>query len=216
MNSFRPLFALLALALAASGCQTKKVAYVKPELDAPQSWFPAAGPGRTLRRVAILPVYHPRLPGEWLKEVDFAFNGELSKKAVFEVVPVNRSAMEVLTDRREISSVEKVPGDLFRKLRDQYGVDGVMFNDLTQYSPYRPVSLGVRSKLVDIESGSILWASDVVLDSANTNVAAAARAYQKVLARDCYLVESDGGTVLMSPRLFAQFAAFSNYASLKR
>lgn len=216
MNLFRSIFLVVAVGLSAGGCQTKKVAYVKPELDAPQSWFPAAGPGRTVRRVAILPVYHPRLPGDWLKEVDFAFNGELSKKAVFEVVPITRSVMELLTDRREISSVERVPGDLFRKLRDQYGVDGVMFNDLTQYSPYRPVSLGVRSKLVDIESGNILWASDVTLDSANTNVAAAARAYEKVLGRDYSPVQPDGGTVLMSPRMFAQFAAFSNYASLKR
>ena len=216
MKRFCTVFLLVAGALSAGGCHTKKVAYVKPELDAPQSWFPAAGPGRTVRRVAILPAYHSKLPGEVLKEVDFAFNGELSKKAVFEVVPISRSSMELLTDRREISSVERVPGDFFRKLRDQYGVDAVMFNDLTQYSPYRPVSLGVRSKLVDIESGSILWASDVMLDSGNTNVAASARAYQKVLGRDNFPVQSDGGTVLMSPRLFAQFAAFSNYASLKR
>jgi hypothetical protein len=151
-----------------------------------------------------------------LKHVDFALNAELSKKAVFEVVPINRLEMETLVDRREISSVERVPGDLFRKLRDQYGVDGVMFNDLTQYSPYRPVALGMRSKLVDVESGNILWASDITMDSGNTNVAASARAYQKVLGRDNFPVESDGGTVLMSPRLFAHFAAYSNFASLKK
>jgi len=135
MKSFRTIFLLAVGALATGGCQTKKVAYVKPELDAPQNWFLPSGPGRPMRRVAILPVYHPRLPGEVLKDVDAAFNGELSKKAVFEVVPITRSAMELLTDRREISSVERVPGDLFRKLRDQYGVEGVMFNDLTHYSP---------------------------------------------------------------------------------
>jgi hypothetical protein len=185
-------------------------------MDAPQSWLAPSGPGRTIRRVAILPAYHPSLQGEVLKEIDLALNEELSKKAVFEVVPITRAAMELLTDRREVSSVERVPGDLFRKLRDQYGVEAVMFNDLTHYSPYRPVCLGVRSKLVDVETGSIQWASDVMLDSGNANVAASARAYQKVLCRDNSPVRSDGGTVLMSPRLFAQFAAFSNYASLKR
>ena len=216
MKQFRITFLMAAVAFAAGGCQTKKAAYVKPEIDAPQSWFLPSGPGRPMRRVAILPVFHPKLPGEVLKDVDSAFNAELSKKAVFEVVAITRSAMELLTDRREISSVERVPGDLFRKLRDQYGVEGVMFNDLTHYSPYRPVSLGVRSKLVDIESGSIHWASDIMLDSGNTDVAASARAYQKILGRDNSPIKSDGGTVLMSPRLFAQFAAFSNYASLKR
>ena len=91
-----------------------------------------------------------------------------------------------------------------------------MFTDHTHYSPYRPVSVGVRSKLVDIESGRIHWASDVLLDSGNSNVAAAARAYQKAFCRDNFPVESDGGTVLMSPRLFVKFAAFSNYSSLQR
>jgi hypothetical protein len=206
---------VLCVSLLNTGCHTRKTAYVKPELDAPQSWMAPSGPGRVIRRVAILPAYHPKLQGEVLKEIDMALNAELSKKAVFEVVPITRSAMELLTDRREVSSVERVPGDLFRKLRDQYGVEGVMFNDLTQYSPYKPVSLGVRSKLVDIETGSIQWASDVMLDSGNASVAASARAYQKLLCGDNSPVRSDGGTVLMSPRLFAQFAAFSNYASLK-
>jgi hypothetical protein len=216
MKQLRTIFLLGVAVLSTVGCQSRKTAYVKPEIDAPQSWFLPTGPGRPMRRVAILPAYHPRLPGEVLKEVDTAFNSELSKKAVFEVVPITRSTMELLTDQREISSVERIPGDLFRKLRDQYGVDAVMFNDLTHYSPYRPVSLGVRSKLVDIESGSIHWASDIMLDSGNTDVAASARAYQKILGRDNSPVRSDGGTVLMSPRLFAQFAAYSNYASLKR
>lgn len=214
----RITFALLCLLVgfASSACRTKKLAYTKPGIDAPQNWFAASGPGRVMRRVAILPVYHSRLPGETLRDVDLALNAELSKKAVFEVVSISRAAMEEMIERREVSSVERVPGDLFRKLKDQFGVEGVMFNDLTQYSPYRPVSIGVRSKLVDIESGKIHWASDVMLDSGNANVASAARAYQKVLCKDNFPIEGDGGTVLMSPRLFAQFAAYSNYASLKK
>jgi hypothetical protein len=219
MKSFSAVFSyslLLCGAALSGGCHTHKVAYVRPEIDAPQSWLAPSEPGRIIRRVAILPAYHPRLQGEVLRDIDVALNEELSKKAVFEVVSITRSDMELLTDRREISSVERVPGDLFRKLRDHYGVDGVMFNDLTHYSPYRPVSLGVRSKLVDIESGRIHWASDIMLDSGNANVAASARAYQKVLCGDNSPVRSDGGIVLMSPRLFSQFAAFSNYASLKK
>ena len=216
LSRITPLCLILGV-LSTSGCRSPKpLAYVKPELDAPQSWFRPTGPSRAMRRIAILPVHHARLPGSLLRDIDIAFNEELSKKAVFEVVPVTRETMEKLVDRREVSSVEQIPGDLFRKLRDQYGVEGVMFNDLTHYSPYRPVCIGVRSKLVDIETGGIHWASDLMLDSGNANVSAAARAYQKVLCKDNFPIEGDGGTVLLSPRLFAQFAAFSNYASLKK
>jgi hypothetical protein len=169
-----------------------------------------------MRRVAMLPIYHARLPGDILKDIDNALIAELAKKSLFEVVPVSRAEMEGLINVREVASVERIPGDLFRKLRDQYGVEGVMLTDLTYYSPYRPVSIGVRSKLVDIESGRIHWASDIMVDSGNGDVAAAARRYQKTLCRDNFPIEGDGGTVLLSPRQFVQFAAYSNYASLKK
>jgi len=203
-------------ALAATGCQTRRPATVSQRPEAPQNWFLPTNPGRLIRRVAMLPVYHARIPGEVLKDVDTALGAELSKKAVFEVVPVSRTEMEGLIGLREVSSVERIPGDLFRRLQEQYGVDGVMMTDLTHYSPYRPVSVGVRSKLVDIESGRIHWASDVLLDSSNAGVAVAAREYQKILCKDNFPIQGDGGTVLMSPRLFVKFAAFSNYASLQK
>jgi hypothetical protein len=169
-----------------------------------------------IRRVALLPVYHNRFPAEALLDLDVAFNSELAKKTVFEVVTVSRPEMEALIGLREVPSVGKVPGDLFAKLKERYGVDGVMFTDVTHYSPYRPVAVGVRSKLVDIEQGRIHWASDVLYDSSNAQVAAAAQEYQKVLGQNHFPVEGDYGTILMSPRLFAQFAAHANYVSLKR
>jgi hypothetical protein len=211
------LFSILSLAcLVLAACQSKHASAVKPRPDAPQNWFLPTEPGRVMRRVAMLPIYHARLPGEILKDVDVALTAELAKKSLFEVVPISRPEMEALINVREVASVERIPGDLFRKLRDQYGVEGVMLTDLTHYSPYRPVSIGVRSKLVDIETGRIHWASDVVVDSGNGDVAAAARRYQKTLCRDNFPIEGDGGTVLLSPRQFVQFAAYTNYASLNR
>ena len=216
MKYLKSSILLLAGVLLTTGCESRKSVTVRQKLDAPQNWFLPSNPGRVMRRVAMLPAYHARIPGEVLKDVDIALMAELSKKAVFEVVQISRVEMEQLIGVREVSSVEVLPGDLFRKLREQYGVEGVMFTDLTNYSPYRPVSVGVRSKLVDIESGRIHWASDVLLDSSNANVASAAREYQKLYCRDNFPIQGDGGTVLMSPRLFVKFAAFSNYASLQR
>jgi hypothetical protein len=169
-----------------------------------------------MRRVAFLPVYHERFPDHALRDLDSAFNAELAKKTLFEVVPVSRREMEGMIGLREVSSVDKIPGDLFKKLVEHYGVEGVMFTDVTHYSPYRPIAIGVRSKLVDIQSGRIHWASDVLFDSGNAGVAEAARQYSRVLGQDNFPAHGDGGTVLMSPRMFAQFAAHANYISLKR
>ena len=199
-----------------TGCQSPSVLPPSPRADAPQNWFLPTVGGRIIRRVAFLPVYHERFTSDALRDLDASFNSELSKKTVFEVVPVSRREMEGLIGLREISSVEKVPGDLFRKLVDRFGVEGVMFTDVTHFSPYRPVAVGVRSKLVDVHTGRIHWASDILLDSSNSGVQTAARQYAKVLGRDNFPVEGDGGTVLLSPRMFSQFAAYANYASLQR
>jgi hypothetical protein len=216
MKQLKLLICLAALSSLTTGCESRRSITAQQRPDSPQNWFLPTNPGRVMRRVAMLPVYHARIPGEVLKDIDAALVAELSKKAVFEVVPLSRAEMEGLIGVREISSVERIPGDLFRKLQEQYGVEGVMLTDLTHYSPYRPVSVGVRSKLVDIESGRIHWASDVLLDSSNAGVATAAREYQKVLCRDNFPIQGDGGTVLMSPRLFVKFAAYSNYVSLQK
>ena len=213
---FPKISVLLGVASLVTGCHTRSIVPPSPRPDAPQNWFLPTVGGRVIRRVALLPVFHERFPAEALRDLDSAFNSELAKKTVFEVVPVTRRDMEGLVGLREISSVDKIPGDLFRKLRDQFGVEGVMFTDVTHYSPYRPVSIGVRSKLVDVETGRIHWASDVVYDTGNAGVAEAARNYQRVLGRDNFPVGGDGGAILMSPRLFAQFAAHANYMSLKR
>lgn len=213
------IFKLMAAAcavFAVSGCKTAQPKYpTRTHPDSPQNWFLPSSPGRPIRRVALLPVWHERYTADVLRNIDIAFNEELAKKAIFEVVPVTRGEMEGLVGRRELSSVEKIPGDLFLRLKEQYGVEGVMLTDITHFSPYRPVAIGVRSKLVDVESGRIHWASDVLYDSSNSAVAVAAKEYQKILGNNGFPIMADGGAVLMSPRMFAQFVAFSNYASLQ-
>ena len=218
MSLYRLVFVGLLFGVAGLdlGCVKRTVLPPRAKGEAPQNWFLPTVGGRMIRRVALLPVYHNRYPAECLQDLDSAFNSELVKKTVFEVVSVSRPEMEALIGLREISSVEKVPGDLFSKLKERYGVDGVMFTDVTHFSPYRPLALGVRSKLVDTEQGRIHWASDMLFDSSNSEVVAAAREYQRVLGRNNYPVEGDLGTILLSPRMFTQFAAHANYVSLKR
>lgn len=213
----RSLFVWLLAGLMVAGCKTETKKYsTQRSPEAPQNWFLPSGPGRPMRRVALLPVWNERYTEAILRDIDIAFGEELSKKALFEVVPITRGDLEGLIGLRSLASYERISGDLFLRIKDRYGVDGVMFSDVTYYSPYKPVGLGIRSKLVDIESGRIHWASDVVYDSGNAGVADAAKSYQKVLGKDNFMTHNDGATVLLSPKLFVKFAAYSNFASLQR
>jgi len=201
-------------AVLLAGCQvgTKSATFVRP--TAPQNYFSGEPVGYPFRRVALLPIFNDKYPAENLRVLDAAFNTELTKKSVFEVVPISRSAMESLFGERQLNSVENLPADLMAKLRDRYGVDGILFTDITHYSPYRPISIGVRAKLIDASSGEVRWAFDYLFDSGNPGIAAAAKTYQVRFNQDNQPLPSDGGAVLISPTRFAKFVANQTYVSL--
>jgi hypothetical protein len=143
-----------------------------------------------MRRVAMLPLSGGGFTAEALRDVTAAVQGELSRKTLFEVVPVSGADLEAICGQRQISSVESIPAALLHTLHERLGAEGVLFTDITAFHPYRPVAIGVRAKLVDIGSGAISWACDVVFDS------------------------DDGGSVLISPARFAKFAANEAFNSL--
>jgi hypothetical protein len=206
---------LVLVALGLGGCQTGKraVTFVRP--PPPQNYFSGEIEGIPIRRVALLPLFNDKYPAEQLRELDAAFNSELTKKSIFEVVPVSRSAMEGLFGQRQLVSVENLPAGLLEKLRERYGVDGILFTDITHYSPYRPVAIGVRAKLVDASNGEVRWAFDYIFDSGNPAIAKAAQTYQTKFNDDHLPLPSDGGAVLLSPNRFAKFVANQTYVSLK-
>ncbi len=209
-------FAGVTVSLLFGGCQLgkKAVTFVKPL--PPQNYFSGEPIGIPMRRVALLPIYNDKYPIEQLRVLDAAFNAELTKKSIFEVVPVPRSSMESLFGLRQLASVENLPADLLEKLRDRFGVDGIVFTDITHYSPYRPLAIGVRTKLVDASSGEIRWAFDYIFDSGNPAIAQAAKTYQTRYNGDNLPIAGDGGTVLISPTRFARFVANQTYVSLNK
>jgi hypothetical protein len=208
---------LVAFALCGVACKSVQVVRVPVKTELPENWFrPSDGPGMLMRRIVVLPVYNEKYTGLVMKDIDDAFLAELSKLNAFEVVSVTRADMETVMGRRELSSVEPISVDFFRKMRDVYGAEGVMFIDLTSYSPYRPVSMGVRCKLVDVQAGRIHWASDALYDAGNEKTAAAARAFGLALGRENFPVREDGGAILLSPKRFARFAAFASFRSLRK
>jgi len=176
---------------------------------------PLPDKSRPMRRVAMLPLSGDHLTPEALREIATAFQGELSKKAIFEVVPVSGSELEAICGQRQISSVEPMPAALLDSLRDRLGAEGVLFTDITHLHPYRPVAIGVRAKLVDIGSGAISWACDCVYDSGHPAIAENARRYQRQFSDPHRAIPDDGGSVLISPSRFAKFVANATYTSLE-
>lgn len=211
MTIARVLFAALAMSLA--GCATKRLA-IAPPPPPPQNFFSGETQGAPMRRVALLPLYNPSYPDHYLRGLDETFESELTKKALFEVVRVSRSELEALFAKRQVDSTETLPADALARLRKQFGVEGVLFTDLTHFSPYRPVAMGVRTKLVDASTGKIRWAFDYVFDAGNTSIAEAAKRYQLLYSDPRQPLTTDGGSILLSPSRFAKYVASETFASM--
>jgi hypothetical protein len=129
------------------------------------------------------------------------------------VVPLSRPACARLTGARAIRSVETLPHDFLTRLVADYAADAVLFTDVTTYSPYPPLALGLRAKLVRTDNGSILWSFDTIFSATDTSVVNAARRH--------WLDTAPSGTpadfsitALQSPQRFAAYAASAAFATL--
>ena len=214
---------LLALAaLLLTGCESfrekvgAKIAGTPPPPPHAANFFLPPLPDKSLpmRRVAMLPLAGGRFSSDALRDVTAAFQGELSKKTLFEVVPVSGADLEAICGQRELSSVEHIPAELLHTLHERFGAEGVLFTDITHFNPYRPVAIGVRAKLVDTGSGAISWACDIVFDSGQPAVAETARTFQRKFSDPHRALADDGGSVLISPARFAKFVANEAFSSL--
>lgn len=216
MISLRSFLLLACTLLALPGCQSMQRRAQWRNPAPPQNFFHPETEGVQIRRVALLPFYNDRLDLQQLANVETAFRAELTRNALFEIVPVSRLEMEEITGRPQLASTDLVPADLLAELRRRHGVDGILFTDLTHYFPYRPVSIGVRSKLVDVGNGDIRWAFDYLFDSGNPSTANDARDFNQLTDARGYPFRTDTDIILQSPSRFAQYAANRTYASLRK
>jgi len=97
---------------------------------------------------------------------------------------------------------------------EEYDVDGVLFTDVTHYSPYRPIAIGVRCKLVDVHTGIQRWVFDHLFDSGAPAVAVAAKQFAEEQDSEQLPIPSDGAGILDSPSEFGKYVAHETYRSL--
>lgn len=174
----------------------------------------------------MLPIHTDKEISQTQRDMDGVFRGEFMKAVPFEVVEIPRSEMLVLTGREAVPSYERVPEQLIRALKSKYGADAVVFTDFTLFRPYRPLAIGVRSKVVNLANMDILWMASGVLDSAEPGVAESAmlfgdtglemRYVSRTVAKGREREKASGNQIILqSPRLYAGFVANQAYESLR-
>ena len=76
-----------------------------------------------------------------------------------------------------LSAASTLPPELLPMLQREFAADAVLFVDLTAYSAYRPLLLGLRAKLATIDGTRLLWSFDDSFAASNPAVANSARHY---------------------------------------
>lgn len=176
-------------------------------------WLP-----RDLRRVAVLPITAGtanELNGDSLDRLQQVLPGELNRTELFEVVTVSPDKLRRWTGRSHWRITDELPPDLFARLHDQLGCDGVIFAHVTAYHPYPPLAIGWKLHLVDVRQPHVWWSCDLMYDAGDQSVAQSAVKYEREhqLGR---LPASDPATILRSPGRFSQYTLAASLETLQR
>lgn len=167
-----------------------------------------------LRRVLVLPASGgPQMTEDSLERIDRAITEELTRTGRFEVAVIPREDFNRMFGRRALSTVDPLPADFFDKIIKNYAVDGVLFTDITAFSAYPPLNLGLRIKLANTANRQIVWAADNIFSAADPAVANSARRHALKLGAD----RGPGDlshTILQNPSRFAAYAAASSFEAL--
>ncbi|MEC7800417.1 MAG: hypothetical protein VX609_03925 [Verrucomicrobiota bacterium] len=164
-------------------------------------------------RVAVLPVYHQDQDSTLLSFVDEIFQQELLQERIFEVIPISRNTMKMQFGKDMVSSTNPLPNNFLTFLEKNTQSNGVLFTEILSYRPYRPMSLSVRSKLIDLKSGELMWAIDETIDAGHASVQLAAHQYQSASQVRAISKKTQGSTI-QSPRIFAKFVASKIFETL--
>ena len=179
----------------------------------PTNLYPVERLPTYFNRLAVMPCYHPVPSSPVLTFGDDVFVKEMSKFGVFEPISVSTKFCKDFFGKERLSSSETLPENFLKILVEKFGANGVLFIDLHSFKAYRPLSLGVRAKLVDLKSGEFMWAIDETIDSGEASVMVAANLYQRGNHVQA-LSEKTSSSILQSPRLFSKFVAHTLFSTL--
>jgi hypothetical protein len=158
-----------------------------------------------LSRVAVLPAHDAtgRLPAEYVVTYDQSWSRALAATQRAEFVAVPRETLVDLAGRETLDSSAALPSLFLRRIAAATGADAVLFLDLTHVSPYPPLSLSFRSRLVLVADGDTLWMADEIFDARDPATARGARLDARASAQGA---GDPTAAITQSPSRFADHA----------
>ena len=216
MSSLRSLcyFTLVCLAFSTScrkSKQEKALAEAQPYTFT--NLYPIERLPVYFNRVVVMPVHFGEPSQSISQFADDVLNQELAQARLFETVRLSTQSCKSYFGKERINSSDSLPDNFLEILKSQTQANGVLFVDVLGFQSYRPLSISLRAKLVDLNSGDFMWAVDETIDSSHASVIAASRLYENTHHVRA-LSAKTSSSVLQSPRSFTKFSAHKIFSSL--
>ncbi len=214
-NMRKTLFLMVGLALL-SGCAASRNerAKVTPPYE-PQNIYALRLPEGFLR-VAVLPLAaDPALGGhESLEAIELAVREELFKTKQFEFIVLSADTLREVAGVSSLRAIDVWPQRLKQALQERQ-IDGVLALELTQLKGFPPISLGLRMRLVGVQTGLTYWACEELFDMAAPEVFAGAKRFEEGMLMQMTSGKiKNPGTMELSPSKLAKYAAYTLFATL--
>jgi hypothetical protein len=165
--------------------------------------------------VVLVPIFSKDQDGIVLEPLDRVLASELIRTQCFEVVTLSRKDLLGALGATQFETSSLLPYDFIRFLKNTYQADAVLMVDLTVYRPYKPMAMGMRAKLISLQTGDLrlLWASDAVYDSGDPRVAMGAKRYQQSFMSSSYPLHQPV-SITQSPTYFWHYVVFTSLQAL--
>lgn len=195
------LGAVLVLSIVGSGCKKEFV----PEPPKMTSYATRDFEWDEVQRIVIMPIANRSSVPSAPEQVQQALAAELQRSGRFEVVVARNDSLDPKTEDVFISG--KFDEEELLRVKQRYQAQGVMFVQITQYTPYNPPQLGISVLLVSPAEAVVISAIDGLWDMRDTGTLGRARHYaSNSLAFPDSLFGND--RMLDSPQTFQRFVAY--------
>ena len=161
---------------------------------------------QSIEKVLVVPFAYNKGPEKIPAMVTDYFVVELNRTGMFQVINPSTKPSELLEGSKTLWDRGVIDVDLLLYAKKKYGVDGVLFGKITNYSPYVPLVLGLKVTMISTLSGSILWGIDGEFSSDQKETTRLAKNYyKKYYSRNKSLYGWE--VMLISMDRYAQFVA---------
>lgn len=221
MNSNRPVrlaFPLICILWIAIGCTSTRPEravedFTIPTTYRPQNIFSVERMSADINRVALLPIHHANAARGDEDTIAAVVASELRRSGRFEVVVISHDELNRLLGVDALSIQERLPAPLLAYLQEHHGVNGLMQMDITEWRPYRPMVIGLKARLLDLDNREVIWAADERFDAGEARLTRALRSYSLHHLRQEFPAR-DTEAVLRTPARFLGFASHSLFNTL--